>query len=164
MVRVKVLFFLTLIGSSGMAQTSGDHPMFFSPDDYIVKQYNSESGLPQNSAKDLLLDRNDFLWITTENGLVRFDGQRFLLYNASNTPFLQTNRFGVISETLEREVLFLSGFNPSIVYKALPDYRLVIDAPATQLRNKLISYHSNGIFDPTPLCQDWAKHRKADTA
>jgi hypothetical protein len=79
MVRVKVLFFLMLTGSSGIAQTNGDHPMFSNPDDYIVKQYNSESGLPQNSAKDLLLDRNDFLWITTENGLVRFDGQQFLL-------------------------------------------------------------------------------------
>jgi signal transduction histidine kinase len=164
MARVKVLFFLMLTGSSGMAQTNGDHPMFSSSDDYVIKQYNSESGLPQNSAKDLLLDRNNFLWITTENGLVRFDGQQFLLYNASNTPFLQTNRFGAISETPQREVLFLSGFNPSIVYKALPDYSLVIDSSATQLRNKLISYHSNGIFDPTPLCLDWAKHRKADTA
>jgi signal transduction histidine kinase len=158
------LFFLMLIGPSGMAQTNGGHPPFFGGDDYIVKQYNSENGLPQNSAKDLLLDRNDFLWITTENGLVRFDGQQFLLYNASNTPFLQTNRFGAISETPQREVLFLSGFNPSIVYKALPNYRLVIDSPATRLRNKLISYHSNGILDPTPLYQDWAKHRAADTA
>ena len=165
MVRVRaLLFFFILIGPSGVAQTNGDHPMFLGVDDYIVKQYNSENGLPQNSAKDLLLDRNDFLWITTENGLVRFDGQQFLLYNASNTPFLQTNRFGTISETSQREVLFLSGFNPSIVYKALPDYRLVIDSPATSLQNKLISYHSNGIFDPTPLYQDWAKHRQADTA
>jgi len=164
MVRVRVLFFFILIGPFVMAQTNGDYPAFSGMDDYIVKQYNSENGLPQNSAKDLVLDRNDFLWITTENGLVRFDGQQFLLYNTSNTPFLQTNRFGTISETLQGEVLFLSGFNPSIVYKALPDYRLVIDSPATRLRSKLISYHSNGIFDPTPLYQDWAKHRPADTA
>src|ERR1700679_2176276 len=104
MARVKVMFFFILIGPLVMAQTNGDHPAFSGMDDYIVKQYNSENGLPQNSAKDLLLDRNDFLWITTENGLVRFDGQQFLLYNASNTPFLQTNRFGTISETPQREV------------------------------------------------------------
>jgi signal transduction histidine kinase/ligand-binding sensor domain-containing protein len=164
MVRAWVFFIFILIGPSGLAQTNGDHPPFFGMDNYIVKQYNSENGLPQNSAKDLLLDKNDFLWITTENGLARFDGQQFLLYNASNTPFLQTNRFGTISETPRREVLFLSGFNPTIVYRALSDYRLVIDSPATRLRNKLISYHSNGVFDPTPLYQDWAKHRTADTA
>ena len=132
--------------------------MFLPNDNYIVNQYNSENGLPQNSAKDLLLDKNGFLWITTEDGLVRFDGRRFRVYNMSNTSFLRTNRFSIISETPRREVLFTSGFDPSVIYKAMPDYRLMIDSHATELRHKLISYHSNGIFDLAPLFGYNTKH------
>ena len=158
MLRFKALLFLILISSMGIAQTDGDDPMFLPNDNYIVNQYNSENGLPQNSAKDLLLDRNGFLWITTEDGLVRFDGRQFRVYNMSNAPFLRTNRFSIISESSRREVLFTSGFDPSVIYKAMPDYRLMIDSHATGLRHKLISYHSNGIFDLAPLFGYNTKH------
>ena len=152
MPKVKALsFFILLIQSVAVGQVIGDNPSLLHNDNYIIKQYNSENGLPQNSAKDLLLDRNGFLWIATENGLVRFDGQRFRVYNTSNTPVLQTNRFPLISETLQRELLFRSDFDQSVIYKATPDYKIVIDSPATRLPLKLISYHSNGIFDPAPL-------------
>ncbi|HSC38554.1 MAG TPA: two-component regulator propeller domain-containing protein, partial [Chitinophagaceae bacterium] len=96
---------------SGIAQNTGGKPGLTGPGDYLVKQYNSESGLPQNSAKDLLLDQKKFLWIATEDGLVRFDGQRFRVYNTANTPILKSNRFSVISETPQHEVLLGSSYD-----------------------------------------------------
>lgn len=158
MVRGRVFFFFFLIQSVAVAQKDGDLPAMLHNDRYIITRYNSENGLPQNSAKDLLLDRNNFLWIATENGLVRFDGQRFRVYNTSNTPFLQTNRFAIISETPQRDVLFTSGFDASLIYKAMPDYRLMIDSPASRLPHKLICYHSNGIFDAAPMFARYARH------
>ena len=58
---------------------------------YHVVHYTTENGLPQNSAKHLAADNNGFLWITTESGLVRFDGHNFLVFNKQNTA-LQSNR------------------------------------------------------------------------
>lgn len=39
--------------------------------------YTTEHGLSLNSVNDLLFDRHGFLWITTADGLQRFDGYRF---------------------------------------------------------------------------------------
>lgn len=60
--------------------------------DYHIMHYTSQNGLPQNSAKGLELDKDGFLWIGTEAGLVRFDGQRFKLYDADHFPLMKSNR------------------------------------------------------------------------
>src|ERR1700755_1924256 len=105
---------------------------------YDIKQYNSENGLPQNSATGLLLDKNDFLWITTQNGLVRFDGRRFKIYDKSNTPAIRSNRFTVIAESSQREVLLGSSFDPAEIFKVGPDYKLVTDTARTRLPHKFL--------------------------
>ncbi|MGH9839025.1 MAG: hypothetical protein ACREEM_09590 [Blastocatellia bacterium] len=37
--------------------------------------------------------RDGYLWITTPDGVARFDGVRFTVFNKSNTPGLPSNRF-----------------------------------------------------------------------
>lgn len=59
---------------------------------YSFKHYTDENGLPQNSIKDITPDNEGFIWMTTENGLVRFDGQQFKLFNRSNLD-ISSNRF-----------------------------------------------------------------------
>ena len=57
-----------------------------------MTNYNSDNALPQNSIKGMAFDRNGFLWLATEMGLVRFDGRNFREYNMDNSPALLTNR------------------------------------------------------------------------
>lgn len=47
---------------------------------YTISHYTTDNGLPQNSVKDMVKDRYGFIWLTTENGIVRYDGLTFLLY------------------------------------------------------------------------------------
>lgn len=56
---------------------------------FTVRHYNTESGLPQNSVLSAVADRYGFLWLATENGLVRFDGQNFRVFNLANTPAIK---------------------------------------------------------------------------
>ena len=53
-------------------------------EEFHVTHYTSRNGLPQNSVKSMFMDKNRFLWMTTEGGLVRFDGFDFDIYNTSN--------------------------------------------------------------------------------
>lgn len=69
--------------------------------EYHVKQYTDENGLPQNSVRSLACDKNGFIWVATENGLVRFDGQNFYVFNKSNTGQKST-RFYTIQPDLTR--------------------------------------------------------------
>jgi ligand-binding sensor domain-containing protein len=60
---------------------------------YRFDQWTTENGLPQNSVGDILQTRDGYLWLTTFDGLVRFDGVRFTVFNKSNSPGLISNRF-----------------------------------------------------------------------
>lgn len=48
--------------------------------------------LPQNSIKSIVPDKYGFIWMTTENGLVRYDGKNFSVYN-SQAIGIKSNRF-----------------------------------------------------------------------
>ncbi|MCP5050098.1 MAG: hypothetical protein GY940_23235, partial [bacterium] len=55
---------------------------------YVYDAWGIEDGLPQISVLDIAQTHNDYLWIATGNGLVRFDGVRFEVFNDLNTKGL----------------------------------------------------------------------------
>ena len=44
---------------------------------YRIKQFTLKDGLSQVTINDLQVDKSGFLWIATQDGLDRFDGQVF---------------------------------------------------------------------------------------
>lgn len=60
---------------------------------YRFDNWTTENGLPQNSVRNIVQTRDGYLWLTTFDGLARFDGVRFTVFNKSNTPALSGNRF-----------------------------------------------------------------------
>jgi len=49
---------------------------------YVHEVWTTESGLPQNSVTSILQTRDGYLWFGTQEGLVRFDGIRFTVFNS----------------------------------------------------------------------------------
>ena len=41
---------------------------------FTSKWFNVDNGLTQNSIKDIVKDQYGFIWLTTENGIIRYDG------------------------------------------------------------------------------------------
>ncbi len=60
---------------------------------FIIKNFNTDNGLPSNNISHCTFDKNGFLWIATQSGLTRFDGTKFKTFNIFNTPFIKNNRF-----------------------------------------------------------------------
>jgi len=71
---------------------------------FIVNQYTQKNGLPQNSVNQVYFDKNGFLWLATEAGLVRFDGSVFKVYNTQNS-IIFNERIRWIFPTLDKQVL-----------------------------------------------------------
>jgi ligand-binding sensor domain-containing protein/signal transduction histidine kinase len=58
---------------------------------YGRQAWQTDSGLPQNSVRAILQTRDGYLWFATREGLARFDGIDFAIYNRRNTPQFQSN-------------------------------------------------------------------------
>jgi len=50
---------------------------------YSFRQYGEPEGLRNLAVRALLQDRLGFIWVGTENGLYRFDGERFIVYTTA---------------------------------------------------------------------------------
>ena len=68
-------------------------------DQYQIKSWTTDEGLPQNTVRAILQTADGYLWMTTLDGLARFDGVRFTIFNKQNSPGLATNRLNLIVQT-----------------------------------------------------------------
>jgi signal transduction histidine kinase/ligand-binding sensor domain-containing protein len=68
---------------------------------YSRQNWQTGNGLPQNSVHAILQTRDGYIWLATEGGLVRFDGLRFRVYDAQNTPTLRSNTVRSLLEDRE---------------------------------------------------------------
>jgi signal transduction histidine kinase/ligand-binding sensor domain-containing protein len=60
---------------------------------YRFDHWTADNGLPQNSVFGIVQTRDGYLWLATVDGLARFDGARFTIFNKSNSPGIINNRF-----------------------------------------------------------------------
>ncbi|HKV37610.1 MAG TPA: two-component regulator propeller domain-containing protein, partial [Blastocatellia bacterium] len=59
---------------------------------YYFDSWTTDNGMPQNSVNSILQTRDGYLWISTNDGLVRYDGARFTIFNRGNTAGMNENR------------------------------------------------------------------------
>jgi diguanylate cyclase (GGDEF)-like protein len=60
---------------------------------YRFDSWTTDNGLPQNGVREITQTPDGYLWFTTFDGLVRFDGVRFTTFGKSNTKGIINNRF-----------------------------------------------------------------------
>lgn len=65
---------------------------------YILDNWQIEDGLPQNSVQCITQSSDGYLWLGTEEGLARFDGVEFTLYNSSNNKIFKSNDINALHE------------------------------------------------------------------
>jgi ligand-binding sensor domain-containing protein len=63
---------------------------------YILDHWELADGLPQSSALTITRTPDGYLWIGTQEGLARFDGVRFVVFDRNNEPALASNEILVL--------------------------------------------------------------------
>lgn len=58
----------------------------------------TENGLPQNTVQAILQTRDGYLWVGTQDGLARFDGLNFTVFDKENTPAFKSNDIRFLHE------------------------------------------------------------------
>jgi diguanylate cyclase (GGDEF)-like protein len=65
---------------------------------YRFDQFTANNGLPQNTVNAVTQTRDGYLWFATFDGLVRYDGMRFTIFDKGNSAGISTNRFLTLCE------------------------------------------------------------------
>jgi ligand-binding sensor domain-containing protein len=79
-----LLGLLCLPGPGGMAIAGIEA----APDQFLAAGWHTEDGLPDGSITALAQTPDGYLWIGTFNGLARFDGVRFTVFDGRRAPVL----------------------------------------------------------------------------
>ena len=73
----------------------GGHALALNPSlqlsQYILEQWQNPEGMPQNTAATIARTPDGYLWIATQEGLARFDGMRFVVFDRSNEIAIPNN-------------------------------------------------------------------------
>jgi len=73
---------------------------------YLSKILNDNNGLPQNSVMSMYLDKGTgFLWLTTEAGLVRYDGINTRVFDLRDLTSLKSIRTARLFPTVTGNIL-----------------------------------------------------------
>ena len=65
---------------------------------FIVDAWGTEQGLPGSAVVSVIQTKDGYLWLGTLNGLVRFDGIHFTVFDENKTPGLNNDRIVYLFE------------------------------------------------------------------
>jgi ligand-binding sensor domain-containing protein/signal transduction histidine kinase len=68
--------------------------------------WQTENGLPQNTVHSLTQTEDGYIWVATEEGIARFDGRGFVVFDRQNTPQLKSNDVRALLATGKGNVLW----------------------------------------------------------
>lgn len=66
--------------------------------EYFTRIWQTRDGLPNNAVTAIVQTRDGYLWLATYDGLARFDGVSFVIFDNSNTPEMRSSRITSLSE------------------------------------------------------------------
>lgn len=91
---------------------------------YLVRHYTVEDGLPVNTVSQMLHASDGFIYLLTLDGLVRFDGVRFRVFDSANTPGFKSNRFLNMVEGKDGEIWLNDDLNNFYLFRKGEAFRI----------------------------------------
>lgn len=120
---VPICLFILSISICSLGQTTkAPLPAYLLDPAKKINQYNidvwtTNEGLPSNSLLHIAQSKEGYLWISGYNGLVRFDGNRFVVFTKKNAKVLSSNVIGGISESSDSTLWITTQGSGVVRYK-----------------------------------------------
>jgi ligand-binding sensor domain-containing protein len=117
---------------------------------YIHDAWQTEQGLPQNYVVSITQTRDGYLWLATQEGLTRFDGIKFVVFDKGNTPQFADNNIQALYEDRDGNLWVGTG-NGLVRYKGgeFTSYGTK-DGLSNAIVDSIYGDHQNNIWIGTP--------------
>ncbi len=102
---ILLLLFLIFPGATAQAQ------------EYGFDVWTTTNGLPQNTVTGVVQTPDGYLWLSTFDGLARFDGVRFTIFDKGNSKGIANNRFARLFTDREGVLYGVTEDNVVTVYR-----------------------------------------------
>ena len=79
-------------------------------DEFMGFNFGKEHGLPDDDVRDIMQTRDGYLWVLTQEGLARFDGSGFTVFDRANSPEFQSDDPRALAED-RQGTLWVGGKN-----------------------------------------------------
>ena len=98
---------------------------------YELSRYADDNGLPSRIVRDVIQDNLGFIWVAGNNGLYRFDGQKFKPYLASlkDTIGLRDNKINAVLQTSDNKIWIATPKGLHVMENDRISYVKLIDDP-----------------------------------
>ncbi len=107
-----VLFVANVLAQSGLG-LKFHKPVYH----YALSQWTTESGLSSNNINHVAQSNDGYIWISSFNGLLRFDGIAFEQYNIDNISFLNSNGFYGMYQSRSGALYFSTQASGVVLYE-----------------------------------------------
>ncbi|HEY7776711.1 MAG TPA: two-component regulator propeller domain-containing protein, partial [Kineobactrum sp.] len=87
------------------------------PSQYLYDRYGREQGLPSDTVWVARQGKDNYLWVGTKNGLARFDGVRFTVFDKNSNPEFQSSDIRDI-EVADDATLWLATYGGGVMHFA----------------------------------------------
>lgn len=113
---------------------------------YVHRTYTSMNGMPHNSARAIVQMPDGYLWVATQNGLARFYGTGFQVFDKSNTPALHHNDITALAVSPD-STLWIGTYNGLTSLKhGVFTFHKTGDGPSMEIIRALAIDHSGNVL------------------
>jgi len=112
----------------------------------MVAHYNTENGLPQNTISAIVANKNGFIWLGTQGGLVRFDGINFKVFNTTEIDAGCANRIMGLAYDNGRLLALDYGLGIGNFLLEIKNHNTVVKVPYTKRSYHLLSHSFHNII------------------
>lgn len=98
-----------------------------SADDWVIRHFTTANGLPVSSAGAARIDLDGFVWLATHDGLARFDGRRFEVFDMAARPAMDSNRIAGLYTDDQARLHALTSQGGLLQIRANRISRIVVD-------------------------------------
>ncbi|WP_420933102.1 EAL domain-containing protein [Alteromonas sp. A081] len=116
--------FLLLVSLTSMADPRIQNPVF--------QPLSTKNGLPQDVVNDIVVDKEGFVWIATDGGVVRWDGVQTKIIDNSDGLFSNSSIWKLTVQ--EDKALFVSVYGRG-VFRVDLESQAITQLPATPYKN-----------------------------